>query len=149
MGLSEGFLEAHIATWEANLNGFAYAHRAKWPRRLFHHAPVENAAQILIDGELLSRVDSAQRRARDVAGPGVIGARDKAHQFARLYFRPRTPTQYHIEGIRKQGECAFGEEALAPVLIMLVFHARSIIQNGRGAILQREYAITRNLRRLY
>ncbi len=39
--------------------------------------------------------------------------------------------RYNIEGIRKQGECPFGEVTHAPVLVMLVFDARAVLtQSG-------------------
>jgi hypothetical protein len=66
-------------------------------------------------------------RARDVAAVGVIDHSQRAHSFARLYFRPRTPTQYHIEGIRRAGECQYGDSAHAPLLVMFVFHARQVL----------------------
>jgi hypothetical protein len=128
VGLSRSFIDAHISRWEGELAaGGIYPHRVKWPRHLFHHAPLENALAILRSGQLLSRNDSAGRRSRDIAGAGVIDSSPRAHQYARLYFRPRTPTQYHIEGIRRLGECAYGENAHAPVLIMFVFEARAVL----------------------
>jgi len=127
MGLNKEFLDTHIVEWENKLKGPAYPHREKWPRHLFHHAPLENAVNILTSGQLLSRTDSDTMRARDVAAQGVIDHSQRAHKFARLYFRPRTPTQYHIEGIRKFGECQYGENAHAPVLIMLIFDARLVL----------------------
>lgn len=127
MGLSAATIERHIAEWEHRLSRPPYPHRAKWPSNLFHHTPLDNAVRILRDGELCSRIDSEGRRGRDVAAPGVIDNRHHGHNCARLYFRPRTPTQYHIEGIRKPGECEYGDAAHAPVLYMLVFDARAIL----------------------
>lgn len=127
MALSAAFIEAHIAKWEQALTSPWRPYRSKWPSRLFHHAPIQNAAQILLDGNLRSRGDPENQRERDVAAPGVIDARDHAHNSARLYFRPRTPTQYHIEGIRKPGECQYGDDTHAPVLIMMVFNARRVL----------------------
>jgi hypothetical protein len=129
MSLSPAFLNAHIAEWEDKLNGPVYSHRAKWPGRLFHHTAIENAEHILRSGLLLSREDSEGRRIRDVAGTEVIQSRHRAHQFARLYFRPRTPTQFHIEGIRRSDEIYQG--AHAPVLVMLVFDARRVLATNR------------------
>jgi hypothetical protein len=57
----------------------------------------------------------------------VIDARDHAHDSVRLYFRPKTPTQWHIEGIRKPGECHFGDATHAPVLVMFLLDARSVL----------------------
>lgn len=127
MALSKDFVEAHVTKWEQALNTPWYPYRNKWPSRLFHHAPIENAVKILADGNLRSRDDPRNQKAKDVAAAGVIEARKHAHDSARLYFRPRTPTQFHIEGIRKTGECSYGEDAHAPVLIMMVFNARSVL----------------------
>lgn len=127
MALSEGFVGQHIARWQSELTGPVYAHRRHWPSHLFHHAPVENAAAILLDGCLRSRNDAANQRSRDVAAPGVIDARDHAHDSVRLYFRPKTPTQWHIEGIRKPGECQYGNGAHAQVLVMFLLDARSVL----------------------
>lgn len=128
MGLSAAEIEAHIAQWEQTLGRSYQNYRSKWPSRLFHHAPVENAVRILRAGQLLSRNDVRQLGVRDVASQEVVNSRADAHAFARLYFRPRTPTQFHIEGVRKPQECYRGEiSAHAPILVMLVFSARSVL----------------------
>ncbi|MEH2480163.1 hypothetical protein V1282_003520 [Nitrobacteraceae bacterium AZCC 2146] len=127
MALSPAFIETHISKWENELTKPWYPYRNKWPSRLFHHAPIENAVELLKDGNLRSRADPANARQRDVAASAVIAARDHAHNFARLYFRPRTPTQWHIEGIRKQGDFSFGANSHAPVLTMFVFDARKVL----------------------
>lgn len=127
MALSEQVAAAHIAHWEAQLNQPWYNHRRYWPGCLFHHAPLENAVAILTSGMLRSRNDPANHCPRDVAAREVNAARAHAHDRVRLYFRPKTPTQYHIEGIRKPGECKFGEETHAPVLVMLILDAQRIL----------------------
>ncbi len=127
MALSRTFIEEHIAGWEGRLRGGFYPHREKWPSRLFHHGPIENIVSILNSGLLRSRADPMNPRVRDVAGAGVIDVRAAAHRFVRLYFRPRTPTQFHIEGVRKEGDCQYGPHAHAPVLVMLVLDARRVL----------------------
>jgi hypothetical protein len=127
MALSARFVEDHIAKWEGELTKPWYPYRRNWPSRLFHHAPIENAVGLLKDGNLRSRSDPANGWKKDVAAASVISARAHAHNFARLYFRPRTPTQWHIEGIRKAGECSYGDESHAPVLVMFVFDARKVL----------------------
>ena len=100
MGITKRRADRHIEEWEAKLSAEGcYPYRARWPSRLFHHSPIENIAVILTRGNLLSRSDSGAHRKLDIAGASVIQHRDRAHQFGRLYFRPRTPTQYCIEGI--------------------------------------------------
>lgn len=127
MALSREFIENHITAWQRTLDTQYWPYRTKWPSRLFHHAPIENAVQILRDGNLRSRQDPLNGRQRDVAAAGVIDNRIHAHDFARLYFRPRTPTQWHIEGIRKDNDATYNNAAHAPVLVMLIFDARAVL----------------------
>jgi hypothetical protein len=127
MALSQAFVAAHIQHWQAQLNQPWYNHRRHWPECLFHHAPLENAAAILAAGMLRSRNDPANPQPRDVAAREVNATRAHAHNRVRLYFRPKTPTQYHIEGIRKPGECRFGDETHAPVLVMFILDAQRIL----------------------
>lgn len=127
MALSDAFVTAHIAHWQQELASPHYPHRRKWPECLFHHAPFENAVSILSTGMLRSRNDPANPRPRDVAAREVNQAREHAHDWVRLYFRPKTPTQFSIEGIRKPGECKYGEGAHAPILVMLVLDAHQIL----------------------
>ena len=133
MGITQNRVERHISEWEAKLSADGFRpYRVRWPSRLFHHSVIENAASILSQGQLLSRIDSGGHRKVDVAGTAVIQNRDRAHQFARLYFGPRTPTQYRVEGIRKPEAYWNGDRsAHAPTLAMFVFDARKIlIQKG-------------------
>lgn len=129
MPLSEGEVDAHIEKWESALAAGSYPHRRYWPSRLFHHSPIENAVRILNEGYIRARRDPENAVQRDVAGRNVINLRHDAHDFVRFYFRPKTPTQFHIEGIRKEDECEeFGVHA--PILIMFVFRAKPILTNA-------------------
>lgn len=125
MALSAEEADAHIRQRENQLNLPYYSHRKHWPSRLFHHSPIENAITILTEGVLKARADPAIHVQRDIAGEGVIDLRIDAHKFVRLYFRPRTPTQFHIEGVRKNHECEFGYQA--PILVMFVLDAKPIL----------------------
>lgn len=131
MALSEQFIDRHIARQRERLTSEFYPHRKHWPGRLFHHAPIENAVAILRDSFLRSRNDDANLAPRDVAAPGVIDARTHAHDSVRMYFRPKTPTQWHIEGIRKPGECTYGNETHAGVFVMFALDAKTILMNSR------------------
>jgi hypothetical protein len=127
MALSTVFVDAHIAHWQQQLSSPYYPHRKHWPTRLYHHAPLENALAILREGMLRSRNDFENSHPRDVAAPGIIATTAYAHDFVRLYFRPKTPTQFHIEGIRKLGECTYGEQTHAPILVMLGLESRAVL----------------------
>jgi len=125
MGISAAVIEGHIEYWQKRLKSGAWPYRQHWPSRLFRHEPIENAVKIIKDGRVLSRNQAGQNIPRDIAPHDIIGRRDLAHSSVRLYFRPRTPTQYHIEGIKKPGEYYQGRHA--PVLIVFIFDMRKIL----------------------
>lgn len=127
MALRPEFVDAHIARQVERLTSDNYPHRKYWPTRLFHHAPLENAISILQAGVLRSRNDPLNTHPRDVAAQEVVNTRVEAHDYVRLYFRPKTPTQYSIEGIRKINECPYGEGTHAPFLVMFALDARSVL----------------------
>ena len=129
MGISIAKARSHIEQWcETLRTPSGYVYRTKWPKYLFHHASLSNAASILNAGALLSRHDAANLVHDDVAPAEVIARRDDAHEFARLYFRPRTPTQYQVEGIRKADECYLGDSSNhVPMLYMFLFSAESVL----------------------
>lgn len=125
MGLSADFIEEHIARWEANLSNSRYPWTSRWPSRIFRHDPFANIVQILETGFLLSRNDSNDVRAADIAARDVINSTNEPHQFVRMYFRPRTPTQYYVEGIRKAPECY--QTDISCLIGLLIFQSRNLL----------------------
>lgn len=127
MPLSQATAEAHIATWEPTLRKTSYPYRQHWPSRLFRHESLDNILLILSRGELLSReqAEAEQVLLNDVAPEHIIQANCAAHDSVRLYFRPRTPTQFHIEGIREVADYYHGKHA--PVLYMMCFDSVRIL----------------------
>lgn len=125
MGVSQKTITAHIQEWEAKLGP---GYRKRWPSRLFRHEALENVVELLKAGQLLSRNDAQCLIKRDVAPDEIINANNLAHSYSRLYFRPKTPTQYRIEGIRRPEDIWNGKHA--PVLYMLVFRAEKILTRG-------------------
>jgi ssDNA thymidine ADP-ribosyltransferase, DarT len=129
MGLSHGFVTRHIQEWTKKLEAPKnLPYRKWWPARLFRHEPVENAAKILIAGKLLSRAGADGLHDIDVAAPLVLSTNDSARQEVRLYFRPKNPTQFSIEGIKKSDEYFNNNlRTHAPILVIFVFEAQSIL----------------------
>ncbi len=125
MGLSLDVVRAHIDHWEHHLGRGNRPYRRHWPSRLFRHEPLENAVNILQSGVLLSRREAAGEIERDIAPADIIASRAAARDSVRLYFRPKSPTQYQIEGIRKPTDLYHGRQA--PVLIIMVFRAEDIL----------------------
>jgi len=99
--------------------------RQWWPKFVFRFDDIQNAVRILTEGRLLCR--SKRGDAMETASQEVIGkTEEKWKDCVRLYFRPRTPTQYQVEGFRPQGQ--FGSlQAHMPVPIFLLFDAQDIL----------------------
>lgn len=95
---------------------------------VYHFTDVHNAAKIIAAGRLYSRAEADRLGIRfmDAASQSVISNTNPAHkQFARLYFRPLTPTQYRNEGIRPVGDR--WNNAHCPVPVFLCFQARHVL----------------------
>ena len=123
MGISEDRLQSHVDEWMLKFSNY----KKKWPKNLFRHEPIQNVIAILKSGVLMSRNDASACGAldNDIAPADIIQNSDKAHANVRLYFRPRTPTQFHIEGIRKPADYYMGRHA--GFLVMLVFNSEDIL----------------------
>jgi hypothetical protein len=103
--------------------------RAWWPDFLFHVTDVQNAARILTSGRLLSRARSEATGAMafDNASEQVLAQTDPFWKdFVRLYFRPRTPFQYHTEGFRPVGNLT-SLQGYCPVPVVFLFDAESLL----------------------
>lgn len=119
---------AHVSNWTKTFAASAYPYRKNWPTRCFRHEPVENAAAIINAGQLLSRRNAAGLIRRDIADAQVIATQATAHSSVRLYFRPRNPTQFHIEGIKRDGDFFNNDPRNhAPVLVIFLFSAQEIL----------------------
>lgn len=102
--------------------------QAWWPDYLFRVDHVTAAASILNEGKLLSRnrAIATGKMLLDSASPGVIEHTDSHWKdYVRLYFRPRTPTQYHSEGIRRSQEYGLG--SCCPIPVVMLFSSREVL----------------------
>ena len=105
--------------------------RKWWPNYLFHCTDTQNVVNILNSGELLSRVQAkgTGRLQVDIAAPNIIDQTDAEWQdYVRLYFRPRTPTQYNNEGFRPKGQWKY--DAHCPVPVYLLFDAILVLSKA-------------------
>ena len=95
--------------------------RSFWPHWLFRSDHVENAAEILNGGRLLSRTAAENQGLIrvDSGSPQYVKNLSAQHRnLVRLYFRPRTPTQYRNEGIRPQDMIELGAHMPVPVYLL-------------------------------
>lgn len=117
--------QVHIEQWQKKMAQSRAPYRQFWPKFLFRHEDIVNAASVLRSGVLLSRTSASETGFENIAAHDIVNTNNRAHDFARLYFRPRTPTQFHVEGIRRVAEYYHGVHA--PVLVMFVFSADRVL----------------------
>lgn len=124
--------------------------RRLWPHYVYRFTDAQNVVGILNAGRVYSR-----RRAKelglihvDSASSAIIRQSPWAHRYARLYFRPLTPTQYHVEGIRPPGEryMDVDRDAHCPMPVMLLFAAVSVLcspgcEFSRGSLARSRYEV--------
>ena len=113
----------HIERWSARLGNLEW-----WPRYVYHFTDVHNAASIIQSGCLYSREEAVRRGLMrvDNASLEIIKQTRPEHlKYARLYFRPRTPTQYRNEGIRPISQRELG--AHCPIPIYFCFDALTVL----------------------
>ncbi len=105
--------------------------RQWWPDCLFHCTDISNVASILNQGELVSRKQIAGSGlvSVDIASPEIIARTEPQWQdYVRLYFRPKTPTQYHNEGFRPIGQRS--RNSHCPVPVYLIFNALEVLSRA-------------------
>jgi hypothetical protein len=91
-------IREHIQTWSDRLGTLSW-----WPRYVYHFTDINNAVRIIQSRHLYCRTEAQRQNLMEVdnASPTVIHQTEPEHlNYVRLYFRPRTPTQYRNEGIR-------------------------------------------------
>jgi hypothetical protein len=99
--------------------------RTWWPQFVYHFAELRNVVSILESEVLVSRHDA--RMVVDTASGQVLDHTEQHwKQYARFYFRPRTPTQYQVEGFRPPNQYgSLGKHC--PMLFILMFGADEIL----------------------
>ncbi|MBW2644697.1 MAG: DUF4433 domain-containing protein [Deltaproteobacteria bacterium] len=116
-------IKDHIEHWSGSLSGHAW-----WPRYVYFFTDLRNAVSILEKGCLLSRDRAEGLDSIEVNGASreiIDQTREECLKFVRLYYRPRTPTQYRCEGIRPPGER--WQDAHCPVPVFFLFDAYEVM----------------------
>lgn len=71
---------------------------SQWKGHIYHFSHIDNAIEIIKNRKIQSRNKAIIKG--DAAG-NVVHRRDDAHDYARFYFRPHTPTQFYNEFLGK------------------------------------------------
>jgi hypothetical protein len=114
--------------------------RREWPLHLYHFSDVRSIASILLSERIYSRNRAEQLGVHgvEIASPEIIEGSPWAHDRARLYFHPVTPTQFHNEGIRPPEQRS--KHSHCPVPVFLVFHAPEMLARQNAQITDGNFA---------
>ncbi len=109
--------------------------RRWWPRFVFHYTDIRNAVQILREGYLYSRkyLEDEGKLVVSSGSPSVLAGTSIAiKDCVRLYFRPKTPTQYYVEGICSQPTLSKSKfrDAHCPVPVFFLFDSTEILSRA-------------------
>ena len=120
-------IEAHLAALRTA--SWLGAARRWWPQFIFHFTDLQNVVSVLTQGKLLAR--SRCEIATDIASADVLAnTNDAWKDYVRLYFRPRTPMQWHIEGIRPRGRLtSLKAHCPVPVFLLCYVIERKLVIN--------------------
>jgi len=95
-----------------------------WKGYIYHFTHVENAVSIIQSEKLQAR--NYCHNFSDSAGSTLIGRTlNDVKDFARFYFRPKTPTQWHNEALGKRRGNIY---ALCPVPVFFRFNLKGVLQ---------------------
>lgn len=102
-----------------------------WPRYAYHLTDVVNVVSILYADCLYSRVEASAKGVmhNDNASRQVIDMTEsQTTAYARFYFRPLTPTQFHNEGYKHRMLRYMGDDnANIPVPVFLLFDLEKLL----------------------
>jgi len=103
-----------------------------WPKYLFHYSDITNIVKILESGHLYSRAFAGKHNLMqmDSAAHDIISqTRPELLDCVRLYFRPRTPPLFRVEGFQPAGNRNSALGAHCPIPIYLLFDSKRILSN--------------------
>ncbi len=106
-----------------------------WPLFLFHYTDIRNAVEILRGGYLYSRqyLEDENIPLISSGSSRILANTDAAiKDCVRFYFRPKTPTQYHAEGIRSRNYLSNSDypDAHCPVPIFFLFDSVNLLSRS-------------------
>jgi hypothetical protein len=96
---------------------------------VFHFSHLENAVSIIQQAAIKSR---AAATFKDSAGSGIIAQTDNERkEYARFYFRPKTPTQHYVENLGRAEDsiAKIHSDPLCPVPVFFIFPLEEIIDS--------------------
>lgn len=129
--------------------GLTYNQRVTWIPFAHHFTDIQNAVSILKMGKLISRNRARQLglMKNDNASSEVIEGTDNGvADLVRLYFRPRTPTQFRNEGFQTRQEQGT-LQANCPVPVFFLFDLNPLLERPQTSFTDRSLALHQRVAR--
>ncbi|TYO69962.1 DarT ssDNA thymidine ADP-ribosyltransferase family protein [Rossellomorea marisflavi] len=105
--------------------------RAWWTKFVFHFSDIDNAINILRHQKICSRKIAIERdlmKNENASLEVLSNTEDKWKEYARFYFRPKTPTQYYNEGFKNEDMIQRDKvKAHCPVPIFFLFNSLAML----------------------
>jgi len=96
---------------------------------VFHFTHLENAVKIINNRNIFSRNKASEYSFTNSASNEQINrTRNFVHEYARFYFRPQTPTQWHNEGL---GRNKYLDNPKCPIPIFFKIKVEDILKNNK------------------
>ena len=124
MAISVERARKHTKHWTEALARFRSC--ANWGSSLFHACQIETAAEILRQGQIICRRD-VPVIVCDVANQGALWNNPAAHEYVRLYFRPKNHFHLKTEGIKSSTD-PYRIDPHMSVPVMFVFDFVAVMQ---------------------
>lgn len=131
--------------------GLAPFKRKMWPRFAYHFTDINNAVSVLKDRRLFSRKYALENglMKNDNASRDVISqTHDDVESYVRLYFRPRTPTQFYNEGFQVKSKRQ-KLHADCPIPVFFVFKLPELLSQPGVQFTDRSLALNEDVPRYH
>ena len=127
---------SHLKEWSRKLAPFPT--RASWPAYLFHTCQLEVAVEIIKSGQINCR-NKVEDLICDVANQGALWNNPNAHDYVRLYFRPRNPFHFKTEGVKAIGDPYRAEHHMS-IPIAFAFNFQRVITLAESGFVPGNFA---------
>lgn len=125
-------LHTTLRKYEAEFNSITFLERFKHRTPyIYHFTHLFNAIDIIKSRKILSR-NKAEGHFSNAAG-NLVARRSTAHDYARFYFRPQTPTQFYNECLGKDRNNEYYQRALSlglpkcPIPVFFKFDLKEVL----------------------
>lgn len=141
MPISIDRAQQHVSDWVGKLGPFP--RRKAWPKYLFHTCDISVVRAIVEKGALLTRSRAEEETGIicDCANQGALWNNPAAHEFVRLYFRPRNSFHLKTEGIKSSSD-PYRQDPHMTIPVTFAFNLEHVLILPESRFLNGNFAIS-------